>query len=324
MFHDPSYEVFLQQLATLVKAAVPLADGLKNLAPQLPARWRPVAAALAVRLSSGQSLHEAASSLPGTFNSATLSLIEAGERSGRLERMLEHAAQLAKQERTFQSSLLARLAYPVLLYHAAIILPSLRFLFLGSPLSTPAAILAGLLPFYLVLAALIFILNLRHRNSEAGRQCELFLRQLPLSGQVLTLGETDTFIRVLGALSGSGLPWREALQSAGAATGSSLAAREAVRAADAVHAGSPLYEAAQHCAFLDPSTQAWLHTAEQTGRLEETLEQISILTGEQLRHKSSLLTWWIGGILYAGAVLMVLVQVYLILGPMYRQTMELL
>jgi len=139
-------EIFLRQLATLSQAGVPMEQGLRSLSPQLASPFNSISLAMADELANGNTLYQAASHHPRQFDVTTLALINVGELSGRLSALLQHAANLVEKRRLIINKLAAKLAYPALLYHAAVIIPAFKTLFLEG--GTPAlfTIFLGLLP----------------------------------------------------------------------------------------------------------------------------------------------------------------------------------
>src|SRR5688500_9522770 len=144
---------FYHQLAQLTDAGLTLRSALESQEHHPPARWlREPSRRLLGLLNGGSTFGEAVASARDWMPQFDAALLEAGEQSGRLpasfKLLAEHYAERARLAR----EVVANLAYPVLLFHVAILLGPLPQLVLtwnvGAYLGTVGRILV---PIYAII-----------------------------------------------------------------------------------------------------------------------------------------------------------------------------
>ena len=125
-----SLALLARQLAVLVRTGTPLAQALEAIERQLdPGPWRTVVADLHRQIEQGTSLADAMARHPAWFNSVFLSLIAAGEASGKLDPLLERLARLTRQQLKIRRALIGALVYPALLMVVGVAVVTLMIAF---------------------------------------------------------------------------------------------------------------------------------------------------------------------------------------------------
>ena len=113
---------FYFQLQSLVRAGVPIIQSLEMLAANNSVRkYRPHIRAVIERLQQGATLGEALEAETKWLPEFDLSLIAAGEQSGRLEEVLKNLGNYYKDQATLARNVLSSLAYPAFVVHMAIL-----------------------------------------------------------------------------------------------------------------------------------------------------------------------------------------------------------
>ncbi|MDY6010102.1 MAG: type II secretion system F family protein [Duodenibacillus sp.] len=108
--------LFTKQLRTLYVAGISLAEIFTILAQQLESKpLRKVCAAIEERIHAGESLRSAFAAHPKVFNHLYVAMIEAGERSGALPRVLERLVFMLEHEDRIKTQIAAALRYPKML-----------------------------------------------------------------------------------------------------------------------------------------------------------------------------------------------------------------
>jgi general secretion pathway protein F len=115
-------QALCDEIAALVRAGVPLEQGLASAGSELPGRLGSLAHSLEQRLQRGEDLPTALRSMPGKFPDFFVSLVEAGIRSGRLGLALEGMAATGRQMNELRNSIILAMMYPVTLFFVAYIL----------------------------------------------------------------------------------------------------------------------------------------------------------------------------------------------------------
>lgn len=114
------------EMAALVRAGVPLEQGLEALGGDMPGRPGRLAQLLATRMNSGESLTKILSDDTQTFPPVWRAVVEAGLRSGHLAAALESLSVTARRTADLRKTVGAGLVYPIVVVTLAYVL----FLFL--------------------------------------------------------------------------------------------------------------------------------------------------------------------------------------------------
>lgn len=103
------------ELSMMLRAGIPLTEGLDTLADQYRGGFRESIIRLREKVSSGSSLAEAMAGQPNVFDVASVRLVEVGENAGNLESVLQELADLRQRMQAFGDKVLTALLYPVFL-----------------------------------------------------------------------------------------------------------------------------------------------------------------------------------------------------------------
>jgi general secretion pathway protein F len=282
-----------RQLATLVRAGLPMDEALAALTEQSEAaKLRGVVLALRSRVMEGQTLSAAMAEFPDSFPEIFRASVAAGEHSGRLDAVLERLADLAERRDSLRRRLLAALSYPILLTLVALavvaglmahVVPEVVGVFagMGQALPWPTRSLLAISDFlrtfgaWLLLAAGLLLLGgpLMLRRPALRARWQATLLRLPLVGRLLRTAESARLTRTLAVLTAAAVPLLEALRLAAQGI-TLLPLREAlVRAAQRVREGVPFARALAAGAVFPPIVLRLVASGEKSGRLDEMLER---------------------------------------------------
>ena len=300
-----------RQLATLVRAAVPLEESLRAVAEQSerPAVQK-VLAAVRSRVIEGHTLAHALGEFPKVFPEIYRATVAAGEQSGRLDTVLERLADYTENSDQLRQRVLGAMLYPIVLTVMCVVIiaglltyvvPKVVEVFESGrnalPWMTRALLaasdfLATFGPWILAALALAAVVFARWvRAPAARRKVDALLLRLPLVGRLVRGFNTARFTRTFSILTGSAVPVLEALRIAGAVIGN-LPMRDAVeRAAERVREGAPIGRSLAVGALFPPMTVHLISSGEASGKLEEMLERAA---SNQERELDGLLTALVG------------------------------
>jgi type IV pilus assembly protein PilC len=284
----------IRQIAFLLKSGVTLLEGLKICADQ--SRGRPIARVLdrvAASIRGGSSLGDAlrAQSL---FDDLTCSLVDVGESGGRLDTVLERAADVLERRARLRSQMTTALIYPALVLVMALatvaymmvgVIPKLsQFLAsFGRQLPPSTRLLVDLsnlvrhhyldaLLVAAIVAASIFALS---RTARGRSWIDAAIVRTPVVGSIVSLAATTAFAYTLALLLRSGVRITRALE---VVEPTLPLTRYAIRVANAragVVRGSGLSEALTREAAFDPIVHGMIAVGESSGRLDEVLEHLA-------------------------------------------------
>jgi type IV pilus assembly protein PilC len=261
-------------LRTMVDAGLPVSRALDVLAGQARGPMAGVLARVRARVDGGDSLAEAFEA-ERRFPALFLQLLDAGERSGTLERALAELARFYEFQRDQWHRFLIRISWPVVQYCLAVLVISLALYFLGMIEEKPRSPLPGLLIGYGIPVALIILYRVVLRTLGATRICHELILQLPVVGQVTQRLALMRFSFVMYLMYEAAVPITEALERALKATGNEAFAARAAKAVSTIEREGTLTEALRSTGLFPSEYIDIIEVAEESGKLSERLDWLA-------------------------------------------------
>jgi type II secretory pathway component PulF len=267
---------FYYQLGSLTAAGLGLVPGLEQLARHPPARsYRDPIQHLLGHLAEGCTFTEALRSLKRPWlPQFDVALLHAGEQSGRLDNCLRLLAQYYTERANLARQLIAGLAYPAFIVHAAACILPFPDLFLhGDWLLYLKRVATVLVPLYVLAALFVFAAQARH--GERWRALlEALLRHVPVLGAARRSLALARLTAALEALLSAGVTVIEAWEQAAAASGSPALHRAVLAWRPRVDGGqTPAETIAASGQFPELFTNEYA-AGEMSGKLDETLQRL--------------------------------------------------
>jgi type IV pilus assembly protein PilC len=295
---------FTRQLATLLRAGLPLLRALEVLARQERNRvWRDVQRNLADSIRSGGMLSDAMARHPRVFDGLYLSMVRAGEAGGVLDLTLERLAGFAEKSLRLRGRLRAALAYPLVVLTVAVLIlagllglvvPKFQQVFAellkGAPLP---ALTRGVLAvsdivkthFILFLAAAIaavVLFRMIRRTPAGGRWIDRALLRMPVLGDLWLKAIVARGARTFGTLLTGGVPMLSALRIT-ADTAGNLRIQEALQQIhDRVKAGDSVARPLEATGAFPPLVASMVEVGEQSGQLPAMLGKVADIYDEEV------------------------------------------
>jgi len=273
---------FYRGLAALLRAGMPVREAVASMRADgtLP---DPV---IATVLADGGTLANALRRVPRTFPAEEVSLVQAGEETGRVDEILDRIADIREEQARAWKEFRAGCAYSIVILHfAAVFIPFGLMNSSGPPLrfAAPLAITATILAAFWGGVALLAVLA-----SDARSRTRLMRRfePVPALGASIRHQRQAIFASVLEAAYESGMTLDRGLELAAGASGSDTSV-----AAARVGQGVPLGDALRGDALLSSAAVSRLATAERAGSLGEELRRI---VGEEFEASSDALERAVG------------------------------
>ena len=124
--------IMTRQLATLVRAGVPLVDSIAALTEQVEKeQLQRVLTSVRESLNEGTSFAKSLGQHPKVFSPLYINMVAAGEASGTLESVLERLADFMEGQARLKGKVMASLAYPVLMAFIGTLLVGISITSLG-------------------------------------------------------------------------------------------------------------------------------------------------------------------------------------------------
>ncbi len=323
-----------RQLATLVRAGLPLEECLRAVSQQTDkARQKSMLLAVRSRVMEGHTLAAGLGDFPNVFPELYRTTVEAGEQSGHLEGVLERLADYTESRQQMTQKIKLAVFYPAMLTIVAVlvvgglmtyVVPQVVQVFenIGQGLPPLTRMLIAVSDFLreyglLMIVAITLLVagfNYLLRNPALRRRFHRFRLKLPLVSKLERGLNTGRFARTFSILTASGVPVIEALRIS-AQVMSNVPMREAVgEAAARVREGAGIAAALEKSGYFPPMTVHLIASGEASGKLEEMLERAAI---NQEREIETLIAALMGLfepllILFMGSVVLVIVLAILL------------
>ncbi|MBL8395674.1 MAG: type II secretion system F family protein [Candidatus Accumulibacter sp.] len=295
---------FCFHLQQLVRAGVPILEGLTDLRDSLEhPRFREVVASLIESIEGGQTLSQAMAGHRRVFDQVFVSLVRAGETTGRLPEVLNSLNESLKWEDELASQTRKMVAYPA--FVGSVVLAATFFLmvymvpqlktFVKSmgqtlPLQTQILFLVSDLMvayWYLVPILLIGVtLGLRvllHTNPLARFRFDGIKLRLPVLGGILRKIVLSRFANTFALLYASGIPILESIRTTQDVVGNLVIRQGLERVEQLIGEGQNVTAAFHSTGFFPPLVIRMLRVGENTGALDDALLNVSYFYNRDVR-----------------------------------------
>jgi type IV pilus assembly protein PilC len=288
--------IFTRQLATMMKAGVPLvqsfeivADGLDN--PTM----KEVVLGLKADVEGGNSLAAALGKYPEHFDDLFRSLVNSGEQSGALETMLDRVAVYKEKSEALKMKIKKALKYPMTVIIVAIIVsvilllkvvPVFQDLFAGFGAELPAFtqmvinMSKWLQEWWFV--ALLAVGGVFVGFSEAKKRSLAFrnwidrtLLKLPIVGDLTYKATVARFCRTLATTFAAGVPLIDALVSCAGASGNVVYRDAIMKIRDDVATGQQLGFSMRQAGIFPSMALQMVAIGEESGALDAMLDKVA-------------------------------------------------
>jgi general secretion pathway protein F len=330
--------LFTRQLATLVRAGLPLEESLLAVSQQTEKqRVQSIVLGVRARVMEGHTLANGFSDFPRVFPEIYRATVAAGEQSGHLDNVLERLADYTEGRDQLRQKVLTALLYPIVLTVICFaivsallvyVVPQVVSVFEASKAKLPLAtrVLIATSGFlrsygvYLLIGVIIAVVLFRRwlRNPAARRRFHRLQLRLPLAGKLVRGFNTARFTRTFSILSASAVPVLEALRIAGEVV-TNLPMRDAVGdAAARVREGAPIGRSLAASRLFPPMTIHLISSGESSGQLESMLERAAISQERELDGLLGAMVGLLGPMLIVVMGLFVMGIVFAMLLPIFE------
>lgn len=306
------------QLSQLVTAGISLTQAIEQLAKHPPSRsFRKPLNLLIEKIHAGATFSDALRASSGWLPQFDLALIDAGERSGRIDSCLRVLADYYQARAKLAKQAISAMMYPVFLIHFAalvfcVVVPwaasgfsaNLNGLFLHAALAVA--------PLYLFLA--IGLYSMQSGHGERWRALvESVLHFVPILGAARRALVLSRLSLALEALISAGVSIIEAWSLAADATASPAIRRTVAAWGPEFALGHAPAMLVSRCGKFPSLFVNFYTTGETSGKLDESLHRLRVYYEEEGRRKFEALAEWIPRIIYlviAIAIAIAIIQFY--------------
>jgi len=303
--------VFSRQMATMMKAGVPLvqafdivADGLEN--PNL----RKLVLSIRDSVAAGGGFANSLKEHPRYFDDLFCNLVDAGEQSGALETMLDRIATYKEKTESLKAKIKKAMTYPIAVVVVAIIVTGVllvkvvpqfaeTFSSFGAELPAFTLFVLGLSEFaqaywFIILVSiaggLFAFKEAKHRSASFAYLMDRYILKVPIIGQIVYLSVMARFARTLATTFAAGVPLIDALTSVAGAAGNRIYADAIIRVRDDVSTGIQLNTALKSKSIFPTLLVQMAAIGEESGALDAMLDKVAVYYEEAVDNMVDSLT----------------------------------
>ena len=282
-----------RQLATLVKAGLPLEEALLAVSEHTEKpRLKSIILGVRAKVLEGHTLASGLDEFPHAFPPVYRATIMAGEQAGQLDSVLDRLADYTESRHGLRQKVVQAMVYPILLTTIALVIiivmliavvPKVVGVFetTGQELPVMTRILIAISNFvqnwwFLLIAAVVaavIIVVRALKHEQIRKRFHGWILRAPIFGRVTRGLNTARFTRTLSILTASGVPALEALRIS-ASVIANLPMRAAVEeAAVRVREGGAIGRSLSQSKLFPPMTVHLISSGEASGELDSMLER---------------------------------------------------
>ena len=284
--------VFTRQMATMMKAGVPLvqsfeivADGLDN------AGLKELIYKIRDDVASGTAFAEALRKHPLYFDDLFCNLVSSGEQSGALETMLDRIATYKEKTESLKAKIKKAMTYPIAVLVVAVVVTAILLVKVVPQFAETFSSFGADLPaftlfvlsisewmqanWFIAFVALVIgiggTLEVKKRNKKVANFFDKLMLKLPILGQITYNSIAARYARTLSTTFAAGVPLIDALKSVAGATGNVVYEEATLKIRDSVATGIPLNSAMSQSGIYPNMLIQMTAIGEESGALDEML-----------------------------------------------------
>ncbi|MEC7119821.1 MAG: type II secretion system F family protein [Pseudomonadota bacterium] len=289
--------IFTRQLATMMKAGVPLVQAFEIVAEGLDnPSMRDVVLGLKSEVEGGNSFAGALKKYPQYFDDLFCSLVASGEQSGALELMLDRVAIYKEKSELLKQKIKKAMKYPIAVIIVALIVtiilmvkvvPVFEDLFssFGADLPAFTQLVVDMSVWmqsywWVVIFAIAFIvggfLEAKKRSKKFRNFLDRAALKAPVFGDLVYKAVIARYSRTLATTFAAGVPMIDALESTAGATNNVVYYNGVMQIKDDVSTGTQLNFAMRTTNLFPSMAVQMVAIGEESGALDAMLEKVAI------------------------------------------------
>ncbi len=284
--------IFTRQLATMMKAGVPLLQAFDIVGRGNPnPRVTKLLNDIRTDVETGTSLSVAFRKFPLYFDNLYCNLVEAGESAGILDQLLDRLAVYMEKTEAIKSKIKSALMYPITVLIVAFVVVAVIMIFVipafkevfssfGGELPMPTLVVIAMSEFFVKYWYLIFggigggfyfFMESWKRNEKMQQFMDRVMLKLPIFGTLVDKSCIARWTRTLSTMFAAGVPLVEALDSVGGAAGNSVYTAATLKIQHEVSTGTALTVAMTNVNLFPSMVLQMCSIGEESGSIDHML-----------------------------------------------------
>jgi general secretion pathway protein F len=330
--------IFTRQLATLLRAGIPLTESLGALLEQIERpKLKEVTSAVREKVNAGTSLADALAEHPKVFIDLYVNMVRAGESSGTLDQVLARLADFLDGQLKLRSKVTSALMYPAIVMSVSTVVlgvlmvavvPKILAIFEDTgralPWNTQLLIGVAYLAENFWWAIVLFVglgvyLGRRWLRSDDGTKAwDRTVLKLPVFGPLVRMLALSRFTKTLGTMLRSGVPLLKSLDIVRHILGNTVLSAVVEQARDAIREGESIAAPLKRSGQFPSVVTHMISVGERSGHLEEMLDNVALAFESEVEMKIARLTTLLEPVMILGMGMMVAFVVFSILVPIMQ------
>ncbi len=328
-----------RQLASLLKGGVPLFQALTIIGNQLDSQTeREVVGYVRDQVRGGASLSDALKAYPGIFDRLFVYSVQAGEKAGALDSILNYQADLLENRGAVRGEIKTALTYPVimalvggsvLIFLLMVVVPMVMKIFdrMNQQLPVPTRLLLALTDFvnsyfFLMIGALVLsavVLVQWVRRSPNGRKAfDTFQLKVPVYGPLYQMILISRFSKIISTLLKSGVHMLQSLLVVSSTMSNTVMSKAVAGMGEMVERGSDLSMALRQSQVFPSYVADMVTVGESSGNIEQMLDTVSNYYDTRAKQKIASLTAMVGPLIIVAMGLVIGFILVSILLPLFE------
>ncbi len=333
---------FTQTLSTMIGSGLPLASALEILLDQgRSPKMKEIVQTALTDVQAGTPLSDSLEKHPDVFADSYISLVRAGEASGKLDKVLARLGDTLEKQRAFKARIKGAMIYPIIVILAMLIvfsiimifvIPKLVEMYKSFSVELPLAtrIMIGISSFmqsyWYVLLFLIFAIYVAAKQYAKTISGKYFFSRLtlhlPVFGTILKERDFTEFTRSLALLISSGVSIVDALSISRNSVSNQLYRDSISEFINDVQKGTTLSEAIDKSKRFPTIISKMLQVGENTGKTDEFLLKVSQFFEKEVDYKVKNLSTAIEPLIMIVLGVMVALLIISVITPIYKLTAQ--
>lgn len=329
--------LFSRQMHTLARAGVPIIRAMTGLAESVRNVYlQKILYSMIRDLEEGHQLSAAMAKYTDVFTSLMISMVQIGENTGRLDEVFLQIAEYLDREKTTREQVKSAIRYPMFVIIAIsvamiiinmFVIPTFAKVFegLNAELPLPTQILLGISNFsvqywwVLLSLTIIAVFSFRHyiHTEKGAYNWAHFITRVPIMGSIILRATLSRFARAFAMTQRSGVPLIQGLMVVSRAVDNVYIEQHIVDMRTGIERGDTLTRTAQNTTMFTPLVIQMLSVGEETGAVDEMLDQVADFYDREVDYDLKNLTSAIEPILIIAIGMMVLVLALGVFLPMW-------
>jgi type IV pilus assembly protein PilC len=295
--------VFARQLATMLKAGVPLVQSF-DIVGKGHDNGSMEALLLGIKadIESGDTLAEALNKRPLYFDELFCNLVAAGEQAGVLETLLDKIASYKEKSESMKKKIKKALTYPIAVIVVAFVVTAILLIFVVPVFSDMFKSFGADLPAFtkmvvamsewmqawwyilvgIVVGTVYIFSYFKKRSRSFNHFLDKTLLKLPIVGIILHKSAVARFARTLATMSAAGVPLVEALESVAGACGNIIYSEAVLKMREEVATGQRLQFAMQQVDLWPNMVIQMVAIGEESGAMDSMLLKVADFFDEEV------------------------------------------